>query len=160
MKRQPIEYSSHEKITAVEFVDLLKRSTLDQRRPVKDPVRIQKMLDYGNILITAWSGDTLVGVSRALSDFSFCCYLSDLAVDQAFQRQGIGKRLIEETQKVAGEYAKLILLAAPAAVSYYPKIGMEQFPHCFIFKEKPTTRKKVGGRQAAVGKDSTLGTEQ
>jgi len=71
MKRQPIEYSSHEKITAVEFVDLLKRSTLDQRRPVKDPSAIQKMLDYGNILVTAWSGDTLVGVSRALVIFLF-----------------------------------------------------------------------------------------
>src|SRR5260221_6259366 len=115
MKHQPIEYSRREKITPVEFVDLLERSTLDQRRPVKDPVRIQKMLDYGNILITAWSGDTLVGGSRALSDFSFCCYLSDLAVDQAFQRHGIGKRLIEGTQKLAGEYAKLILLSGPAA---------------------------------------------
>jgi len=133
-----IEYRSHEKITAREFVDLLKRSTLDQRRPVKDLIRIQKMLDYGNILVTAWAGDTLVGVSRALSDFSFCCYLSDLAVDEAYQKQGVGKRLIEETHKVAGEIAILILLAAPAAVTYYPKIGMEQFPHCFVIKAKST----------------------
>lgn len=132
-----IEYRSHQKITAAEFVDLLRRSTLDQRRPVNDLIRIQKMLDYGNILVTAWAGDTLVGVSRALSDFSFCCYLSDLAVDEAYQRQGIGKRLIEETHKVAGEIAILILLAAPAAVTYYPKIGMEQFPHCYVIKGKP-----------------------
>src|SRR5882762_4374230 len=136
---QAIEYSSHEKITAAEFVDLLKRSTLDQRRPVNDAARIQKMLDHASILVTAWSGETLVGVSRALSDFSFCCYLSDLAVDERYQRQGIGKRLFEETQKVAGENAMLILLAAPAAVTYYPKIGMEQFPHCFVIKEKPTS---------------------
>ena len=143
MKAGPInaiEYRSHEKITAAEFVDLLKRSTLDQRRPVDDPIRIQKMLDYGNILVTAWTGDTLVGVSRALSDFSFCCYLSDLAVDEAYQRQGIGKRLIEETHKAAGEIAILILLAAPAAVGYYPKIGMEQFPHCFVIKEGATSK--------------------
>ena len=134
-----IEYRSQEKITAAEFVDLLKRSTLDERRPVDDLFRIQKMLDHGNILVTAWAGDILVGISRALSDFSFCCYLSDLAVDEAYQRQGIGKRLIEETQKVAGESAMLILLAAPAAISYYPKIGMEQFQHCFVIKPKATS---------------------
>lgn len=135
-----IEYRIHEKISAAEFIDLLERSTLDQRRPVKDLIRIQKMLDYGNILVTAWAGDTLVGVSRALSDFSFCCYLSDLAVDEAYQRQGIGKRLIEETHKAAGEIAILILLAAPAAIGYYPKIGMEHFPHCFVIKEGATSQ--------------------
>jgi len=136
---QAIEYSSHEKITAAEFVDLLKRSTLDQRRPVNDAARIQSMLDHASILVTAWSGETLVGVSRALSDFSFCCYLSDLAVDERYQRQGIGRRLIEETHSVAGENAMMILLAAPAAVAYYPRIGMEQFPHCFVIKEKSTS---------------------
>jgi GNAT superfamily N-acetyltransferase len=131
-----IEYSSQKKITTDEFIDLLRRSTLGSRRPVDEPDRIQKMLEHGNILITAWRGDKLVGVSRALSDFSFCCYLSDLAVDEAHQRQGIGKRLIEETQKAAGEDALLILLAAPAAVDYYPKAGLQHFPHCFILKKK------------------------
>ncbi len=134
---QEIKYSSHKKVSADEFIDLLRRSTLDQRRPVNEPDRIQKMLDYANILITAWKGDQLVGISRALSDFSFCCYLSDLAVDVAYQKKGIGKKLIDETCKVAGEKTMLILLAAPAAVGYYPKIGMERFDHCFVIKGKP-----------------------
>ena len=93
-----IVYRSDIKISAAEFISVLKRSTLDKRRPVDDISRIQKMLEHGNILITAWSGDLLVGVSRALTDFSFCCYLSDLAVDEIFQKQGIGKKLIELTQ--------------------------------------------------------------
>ncbi len=78
----------------------------------------------------------LVGVSRALSDFSFCCYLSDLAVDEKFQKQGIGKTLIDETHKAAGLHTMLILLAAPAAAQYYPKIGMERFTDCFIIRKK------------------------
>src|SRR5678810_684982 len=89
-----IIYRSDVTITAQQFVDLLKRSTLDQRRPVDDRKRIDKMLLHGNILITAWFGEQLVGVSRALTDFSFCCYLSDLAVDEGYQHQGIGKELI------------------------------------------------------------------
>lgn len=93
------------------------------------------MLKHANVLITAWEGDKLVGVSRALTDFSFCCYLSDLAVDEAYQRRGIGKRLIEETKKTAGNDAKLILLAAPAAVDYYPKVGLQKFPHCYTSVE-------------------------
>ncbi len=131
-----IVYRNDLKISVKEFIDLLTRSTLDKRRPVNEPDRIKKMLEHGNIIITAWSGNLLVGVSRAMSDFSFCCYLSDLAVDEAFQRQGIGKKLIEETHKVSGENTSLILLAAPAAVEYYPKVGMERFMDCFIIRRK------------------------
>ena len=94
------------------------------------------MLEHGNVLITAWSGDVLVGVSRALTDFSFCCYLSDLAVDEKYQHKGIGKELVRLTHEVSGPETALILLAAPAAVNYYPKIGMEQFKECFILKRK------------------------
>lgn len=132
-----IEYKTDRLITADEFIDLLQRSTLAERRPVHDRSRIEKMLAHGNILITAWDGDLLVGVSRALSDFSFCCYLSDLAVDETYQHQGIGKELIRLTHLVANENdSTLILLAAPKAVNYYPKIGMDQFKECFVIKRK------------------------
>ena len=131
-----IEYRSDKKITSEEFIDILKRSTLDRRRPVDDRDRIQLMLEHGNVLVTAWDGDRLVGVSRALSDFSFCCYLSDLAVDENYQKQGIGKRLIGLTHQVAGEKTALILLAAPDASKYYPHIGMERFTDCFLIRRK------------------------
>lgn len=136
MNTSEIVYRSDVKISADEFIDLLKRSTLDARRPVADKHRIQLMLDHGNILVTAWNDKKLVGVSRALSDFSFCCYLSDLAVDEAFQKKGIGKKLIAETHKISGLQTMLILLAAPAAAQYYPKIGMERFNDCFIIRRK------------------------
>jgi GNAT superfamily N-acetyltransferase len=126
-----IHYSHDRRITPEQFIDVLKRSTLAERRPVDDRSRIEKMLEHGNILVTAWHNDLLVGVSRGLSDFSFCCYLSDLAVDVAYQKQGIGKELIRRTHEVAGEQTTLILLAAPAAAEYYPKIGMERFTDCF-----------------------------
>jgi GNAT superfamily N-acetyltransferase len=129
-----IVYRRDRKISADQFIDVLKRSTLSERRPVNEPARIQKMLDYGNILITAWSGELLVGVSRAISDFAFCCYLSDLAVDEAYQKKGIGKKLIEETHVVAGKQTTLILLAAPAAVEYYPKVGMDRMSDCFVIR--------------------------
>jgi N-acetylglutamate synthase-like GNAT family acetyltransferase len=132
-----IRYETDQAITADEFIDLMKRSTLAERRPVHDRARIEKMLAHGNILISAWDGNLLVGISRALSDFSFCCYLSDLAVDEAYQHKGIGKELIKRTHEVAGEKdAQLILLAAPKAVNYYPKIGMEQFKECFVIRRK------------------------
>lgn len=131
-----ILYRSDSIITAQQFIDLLKRSTLDQRRPVDDNTRIDKMLAHGNVLITAWQGELLVGVSRALTDFSFCCYLSDLAVDEMYQHQGIGKQLVSLTHQAAGDQTMLILLAAPAATTYYPKIGMKKFDHCFVIKRK------------------------
>jgi ribosomal protein S18 acetylase RimI-like enzyme len=131
-----ISYRHDRKISSGEFIDILNRSTLGIRRPVNDLQRIDKMLEHGNVLITAWSNDVLVGISRAVTDFSFCCYLSDLAVDESYQHQGIGKKLIDETHKVAGEKTTLILLAAPAAANYYPKINMERFTDCFLIRPK------------------------
>ncbi len=114
-----------------EFIDLLVRSTLGERRPIDQPERIQKMCQTANLIITARDeSGRLIGVARSISDFAYCTYLSDLAVDQAIQQQGIGKTLVEKT-KAAAPKAKLILLAAPAAVDYYPRIGMQAFAHCF-----------------------------
>jgi predicted N-acetyltransferase YhbS len=99
---------------------------------VDDGDRIALMLKHANLIVTARDeSGLLVGVSRALTDFSFCCYLSDLAVDVAFQKQGIGKELIRRTQLAAGAGAKLILLAAPAARGYYPHIGMTHHDSCW-----------------------------
>lgn len=89
------------------------------------------MLASADIIVTARDGGCLVGVSRAISDFSYCCYLSDLAVDAAYQRRGIGKRLIEETRAQAGDGTTLVLVAAPGAVTYYPHIGMEHVESCW-----------------------------
>ncbi len=125
-------FSTDRFISASQFIDVLNRSTLGERRPVDDEERIQRMLDEANVLVTAWDGSKLVGVSRALSDFAFCCYLSDLAVDEAYQHRGIGRRLVELTHEVSGPQTTLILLAAPKAVDYYPKIGMKRHGACFV----------------------------
>jgi predicted N-acetyltransferase YhbS len=89
------------------------------------------MLEHGNLIITARDNGKLVGVARSLTDFAFCTYLSDLAVDDKYQKQGIGKELVRLT-KMEAPKAKLILLAAPKAVNYYPKIGMKQWEQCYI----------------------------
>lgn len=89
------------------------------------------MLRNTDLVVTARDGANLVGLSRAVTDFAYCCYLSDLAVDVAYQRQSIGKRLIEETRACAGDGVTLILVAAPAAEGYYPKIGMRLLTSCW-----------------------------
>lgn len=127
-----IEYRVGQAISAEEFIDVLRRSTLAERRPVDDPDCIAGMLAHGNLLVTAWDGDFLVGVSRSVTDFHFCCYLSDLAVDAAYQKHGIGRQLIVETQKCLGPRCGIILLAAPAAVEYYPHIGFQHHPQAWV----------------------------
>lgn len=120
------------KITPAQFVDVLRRSTLAERRPVDDSARIAEMLAHANLICTAWDGDVLVGVSRSLTDFSYCCYLSDLAVDVAYQKTGVGKKLVELTQSRLHPLCKIILLAAPKAECYYPKIGFRHFHSAWI----------------------------
>ncbi len=129
-----ITYHENEALTAVEFIDVLNRSTLGRRRPVDDLACIQGMLDHANLLVTARSDGRLVGVSRSVTDFHFCCYLSDLAVDSAFQCHGIGKELIRRTQARLGDRCTLILLSAPAAVDYYPHIGFEHHNQAWVLK--------------------------
>jgi ribosomal protein S18 acetylase RimI-like enzyme len=131
-----IESTPEKHLTAEEFRDVLVASTLAERRPANDLARLARMLREADIIVAARHDGRLVGVSRALTDFSYSCYLSDLAVDAAYQRRGIGKRLIEETRAKAGPEATLVLLSAPAAESYYPKIGMKKHENCWIIARK------------------------
>lgn len=131
-----IVYQLEPNLSADEFIAVLVSSTLGERRPIDDGSRIEGMLRQADLIVTARCDGKLVGVSRALTDFQFCTYLSDLAVDEAVQGQGIGKRLIEETHLAAGKHTMLILIAAPKAASYYPHIGMEAHPSCWVIPRK------------------------
>lgn len=120
-----IEYRRGSDLDTSEVIALLRASTLGERRPIDEPERITLMIRNATLIFTAWDGARLVGIARSLSDFTFCTYLSDLAVDLSYQRRGIGKELMRLTQE-AGAPATLLLFAAPAAVGYYPHVGFEQ----------------------------------
>ena len=130
----PIAYALEPQLSAQEFRAVLVASTLGPRRPVDEPERLEHMLRNADVIVAARDGAKLVGVSRAITDFAFCCYLSDLAVDAAYQHQGIGKRLVAETRAAAGDSASLFLFAAPAAEGYYLKIGMDPMPHGWVIR--------------------------
>lgn len=111
-------------------IELYIASTLGERRPVDDRERMAEMFRHANLTITAWDGDLLVGVSRSITDWVWTTYLADLAVRESHQRQGIGKELMRLTQAAAPK-AKLLLLAAPKAVDYYPHVGFSHMPSAF-----------------------------
>jgi GNAT superfamily N-acetyltransferase len=127
-----VTYGLEPNLSPEEFIDVLRRSTLAERRPVGEPATIAKMLQNADLIVTARVNGFLVGVARAITDFAFCTYLSDLAVDEKHQRQGIGRELIRRTHEAAGLHSSLILLAAPKAVDYYPHIGMTKHESCWI----------------------------
>jgi ribosomal protein S18 acetylase RimI-like enzyme len=126
----PIVYQVNPPLTTADFIDILRRSTLGERRPLQDLDAMEQMFLHGNTYVGAYDGAKLVGIARVMTDFVYTSYLSDLAVDEQYQRQGIGKQLINEVQQAIPK-AKIILLAAPAAEGYYPKIGMQAHSHCF-----------------------------
>lgn len=127
-----VNYQLDKKISSEEFIDLLERSTLAERRPVDDPECIASMIKHADLLVTAWQDDLLIGVARSVTDFLYCCYLSDLAVDQNHQRSGIGRELIRRTRARLGPKCMLILLAAPAAAGYYPHLGFTRHDSAWI----------------------------
>jgi predicted N-acetyltransferase YhbS len=147
------QLETHVELTGEEFIDLLERSTLAERRPVNEPETIRGMLKHADIIVTARVDGLLVGISRAITDYHFCTYLSDLAVDQSYQRQGIGVELIRRTHEAAGRKTTLILLAAPKARTYYPHIGMTAHDSCWIIpaERKSPTSFGVGSGQSLPG---------
>jgi len=114
------------------FIDLLKRSTLGERRPIEDRTCMEGMVTNSDLLLTAWDDEKLVGLARSMTDFHYACYLSDLAVDSEYQKQGIGKELIKQTQKHLNSTCKLILIAAPDANAYYEPLGFTNNPRCWV----------------------------
>jgi predicted N-acetyltransferase YhbS len=106
-------------------IDVYRRSTLGERRPVDERDRMRQMLERANLVVTAWDGDRMVGIARSLSDFCYATYLSDLAVDVEYQRRGIGRELMKRTQEAGGR-ATVFLFAAPKAADYYPRVGFSQ----------------------------------
>jgi N-acetylglutamate synthase-like GNAT family acetyltransferase len=129
-----ITYKVNSKLEPHQLAELFRSSGI--RRPVDDLNRLKKMIESANLIVTAWDGEKLVGVARALSDFSYCCYLSDLAVEKQYQHQGIGHELVAEVQKLIGEECMLLLLSAPEAMEYYPKIGFEIIDNAYWIPRK------------------------
>lgn len=126
-----IQYAIEPELSVDEFIQVLVRSTLAERRPVEDRDQMQRMVEQADIVATARSNGLLVGVARALSDFTYCTYLADLAVDRSFQQRGIGRELMRLVHSTAGHSTQIILLAAPAARSYYPHMGLTPHDSCW-----------------------------
>lgn len=126
-----ITYQTGEDLNLDAVIELYRASTLGERRPVEDRERMALMLSNANLVVTAWDGNQLVGIARSLSDFSYATYLSDLAVRVSHQKQGIGRELIRRTRELGGQ-ATVILLSAPKAVDYYPRVGFTPHPSAWL----------------------------
>jgi predicted N-acetyltransferase YhbS len=129
-----MEYRYGNELDLAQVRDLYDASTLGERRPVDDPAIVRSMLEHANLVVTAWDGDLLVGISRTLTDFLYVGYLADLAVRQSHQRQGIGVELVRRTRERMGPRSMLVLLAAPKAVDYYPKLGFKRHDSAWILR--------------------------
>jgi GNAT superfamily N-acetyltransferase len=130
-----ITYRDDAKVTADQAIDLYVRSTLGERRPINNVETFKAMLENANLTITAWDGEKLIGISRSLTDFAYVAYLADLAVDEQYQKSGIGKQLIEETKARLGLECMIVLLAAPKANEYYEHVGFEHNPRAWTLKK-------------------------
>ena len=130
-----IAYAREDYLGADEYIEVVRKSGLN--RPIEDRGRVERMLAHANLIISARQDGKIVGFARSLTDFCFCCYLSDLAVDRALQGKGIGKRLIEETRQAAGgALTTSLLLSAPTAMTFYQGIKMPQADNCFVYRRQ------------------------
>jgi len=129
-----ISYRTGNNLDVDAVIELYKSCSLGARRPSDDRPRMAAMLANANLVISAWDGDLMVGISRSVSDFAYATYLSDLAVRESHQKLGIGRELIRLTQEAGGPQTTVILLSAPAAVNYYPRIGFTRHDSAWFLK--------------------------
>ena len=129
-----IDYRHNFPLDPAEVVRVFDASGI--KRPTSDLPRIARMFSTPSLTISARLDGKLIGVSRALTDHAYCCYLSDLAVDKAYQGRSIGRELVRRTQAVIGEEVSLILLSAPEAMAYYPKLGFEHATNAFVIRRQ------------------------
>lgn len=127
-----IEYKINAPVSTDQFIELLRESTLGERRPIEDRECMEGMVKNSNLMVTAWHGEELIGIARSVTDFHYACYLSDLAVHREYQKAGVGKKLQIITQEKLGPKCKLILVAAPSANSYYEHIGFSNNQRCWV----------------------------
>jgi len=127
-----ITYQTSSTPTTEAIIEVYNSSGIN--RPTHDADRIARMYVGSNLIVSAWDGDKLVGVARSVTDFCYCCYLSDLAVRKEYQHLGIGRELVRLTKETIGDESMLLLLSAPSAMEYYPKIGMEKTDNAFMIK--------------------------
>ncbi len=132
-----LQYRDDAPLTVDAAIDLYNRSTLGERRPVHRPDIFAGMLKNANLTVTAWDGAELVGIARTLTDFTYVAYLADLAVDVAHQKRGVGRALIAETRARLQPECMIVLLAAPAANDYYPRVGFEHHPRAWVMQGDP-----------------------
>jgi GNAT superfamily N-acetyltransferase len=140
MNHVGITYSDSTPIDSEAFIGVLIRSGLSERRPVEHSETIAGMLRHADLLVTAWSGGELIGVARSVTDYTYCCYVSDLAVDEQYQHRGVGRALLSRTRDALGPNCTVILLAAPAANEYYPRIGFSAHTRAWVL---PADRRLV-----------------
>jgi predicted N-acetyltransferase YhbS len=134
-----IKYKVGNDLNLDAVIELYRDSTLRDRRPIEERTRLEAMIQNANLVVTAWDGDQIVGISRALSDFSFVTYLSDLAVRKSHQKKGVGKELIRRTQIAGGPQTLLVLLSAPAAEAFYPHVGFTHHPQAWILNPEKSS---------------------
>ena len=127
-----IKYKINTMVSVDQFIELLNESTLGERRPIDDRECMEGMVSNSNLVVTAWDDEKMIGIARSITDFSYACYLSDLAVHKRYQKKGVGKKLQIITQEQLGPKCKLMLIAAPAANAYYEHIGFTNNPRCWV----------------------------
>jgi predicted N-acetyltransferase YhbS len=133
-----IDYRQGNDLLLEDVVELYRASTLGERRPIDDDRIVADMLRHANLVVTAWDGQTMVGIARTLTDFSYVGYLADLAVRVSHQNRGIGTELIQRTRDLMGSRSMLVLLAAPEAVEYYPKVGFTKHESAWVLRSGDT----------------------
>lgn len=129
-----ISYLETKQVSSTDVATVFKNSGI--KRPYEDLERIERMINNADVLITAWDEGKMVGVARAITDFSYCCYLSDLAIDNEYQKQGIGKELVSRVQRIIGDECSLVLISSPIAKEYYPRLGFSENDKAYTIARK------------------------
>jgi ribosomal protein S18 acetylase RimI-like enzyme len=97
---------------------------------------MHRALQNGSVIVCAWNERELIGFARAITDFTWIGYLSQLAVVPAFQRRGVGKQLVTHVLEQLGDGVSLVVHSADGASGFYEAVGFERYENVFQIRRK------------------------
>ena len=130
-----IAYAQEQDLPAADYISVVGATIMRDRRPIGNPKRVERMLRGSNLIVTARENGDIIGVLRAISDGEWVCYVSDLAVRDGHQRQGIGKALLDTCKAILGPGMVMVLVAYPEAETFYRRLGMGESTAFYVDRE-------------------------
>jgi GNAT superfamily N-acetyltransferase len=110
---------------SIEDGEVISLYRANQWSSAEKPVQLLAALRNSHSLVTARTGEKLIGLGNAISDGHLVVYYSHMLVHPEFQGKGIGRKMMQALQRRYAGFHQQMLVADGKAIDFYSALGFE-----------------------------------